>query len=173
MPKDPYLCPGLGRKVSRPPEELYHTHKVNIKHEQGANFQSPFFKTRISSESPSWMHLRELEPDSYLRHLKNEKAEAARKRNYKLKKANAAEGRDVVSSYESPAWFRTNKNGKSPLKNPRSMPYRNRTLPVYDAAPGTKAGLSMQENRTARHKKMIRGPHNRIRTEMVEFVRGR
>ena len=117
------------------------------------------------------MHIRELEPDMYLKYKEKEKSEHERKNRYKIAKANAAEGRDAVSSYESPAWFRTNKNGKAPLKHPRSMPYGNRTLPVYDAPPGTKAGLSMQENRTARHKAMIRGPHNRIRTEMVEFVR--
>eukprot|EP00946_MAST-07B_sp_MAST-7B-sp1_P001811 g1811.t1 len=171
VPKDPYLCPGLGRKVSKPPEAVYHAHKDNIKREQGANFKSPFFKTHISAENPSWMHIRELEPDMYLKYKEREKNELARKNRYKIAKQNAAEGRDAVSSYESPAWFRTNKNGKAPLKHLRSMPYGNRTLPVYDSLPGAKAGLSMQENRTARHEAMIRGPHNRIRTEMVEFVR--
>ena len=37
------MCPGLGRKVSKPPEALYHTHKHSIKKQQGADFQSPFF----------------------------------------------------------------------------------------------------------------------------------
>ena len=169
VPKDPYLC-GLGRKVNRPPEELYHTHKDNIKRERGQTSSHPSSKP-IFPQRTHRMHIRELEPDMYLKYKEKEKSEHERKNRYKIAKANAAEGRDAVSSYESPAWFRTNKNGKAPLKHPRSMPYGNRTLPVYDAPPGTKAGLSMQENRTARHKAMIRGPHNRIRTEMVEFVR--
>jgi hypothetical protein len=167
--KDPYMCPGLGRKVSKASESLYHTHKHSIKKQQGANFQSPFFKTHISAETPKWMQLRELEPDKYVQYQIRQNAERKRQQEYKIAKARAAEGRDAVSSYESPAWFRTSKNGKKPITNPRSMPFGTRTLPIYDAPPGTKAGLSLQENRTARHRSRLQGPHNRCMTEMVEF----
>ena len=162
--KDPYMCPGLSHKVSKPTEVVYRTHKRFIKMQQGANFQSPFFKTHISVENPDWMHIRELEPEQYVKYQTRQDAKRSRKQ-----QSTKASGRDAACSFEAPSWFATEKNGKEPIKNPRSMSYGNRTLPIYDAPPGTKAGLSMQENRTARSKLRVQGPHNRCLTEMVKY----
>lgn len=169
--KDPELCCQLGMSVSKPDELTYHSHKRRIKKQQGANFGSPFFKTRISSENPEWMHLRDLEPDKYLSYKTKVEQERRQKTVYEISKKNASEGRDAVSSYEAPLWFRTSKNGKKPLKHVRSLPYGNRTLPIYEAPPGTKTGMKFPENRTARRNARANKSHNRTRTQMVEFVR--
>ena len=144
---------------------MYHTHKDNIKREQGQ--PSPFFKTHISAENPSWMHIRELELDMYQVQGKEKPNTSVRtgtrlQRQMQLKAAMLLAAMNRQLGFAKQEW-------KVPLKHPRSMPHGNRTPPVR-CATWYKAGLSMQENRTARHKAMIRGPHNRIRTN-AEFVR--
>ena len=80
---------------------------------------------------------------------------------------------DTTASYEAPEWFHTHAAGKkiAPAKF-RTIAHGNRTL-LVDKTPrnAPPAGLSLQEDRTARAQAAKRGPHNRIRTQNVEFVR--
>jgi hypothetical protein len=89
--------------------------------------------------------------------------------------------RTTAGSYETPNWFKTNRNGVKPIKNSKTYCHGNRTLlksHVDRGSTGRGTGvmflapnLSLLENRTARAEERKSKKHNRTRTAMVEYCR--
>ena len=89
--------------------------------------------------------------------------------------------RTTAGSYETPNWFKTNRNGVKPIKNSKTYCHGNQTLlksHVDRGSTGRGTGvmflapnLSLLENRTARAEERRNKRHNRTRTAMVEYCR--
>lgn len=169
-------------KISTPDEREYGEWKGRVNKNTGA-YNHPesigFFKGKVNEAAPKWMQLKTLQTPAFFSYKKSCDDEKRYERQYKLdRKKN--EDRTTAGSYETPNWFKTNRNGVQPIKNSRTVCHGNQTLLVSHHDKGISTGrgvgvmgnrpdLSLLENRTARHNHSLSGPHNRTKTDMVAF----
>lgn len=154
------------QKVSVPEEHIYADWKNKLQKKRGMDTRHPFYKTKTSVEGPQFMQIPDLvNVDKFLGRKKADLDAAKRRAGY-------AKG-DTVASFEAPEWFHTHTAGKQlePARF-RTIAHKKHTL-LVDKTPrnAPPAGLSLQENRTARAAAARAGPHNRKRTDNVQFVR--
>jgi hypothetical protein len=174
--------PTYTNKISTPNEKEYGIWKKQINHSTGAYNHSEsvgFFKNRVTDSAPKWMQLKKLQTPAFFTHKKKRDNEKRKEMEYRRKTAEN-EDRTTAGSFETPAWFKTDRNGVKPIKNSKTVCHGFRTLLVSHHDRGStgrgtgvmtiRPDLSLLENRTARDKALIQGPHNRMKTEMVVFV---
>ena len=126
------------------------------------------------------MQLKSIQTPAYFVHRQTIQDEKTKEENYRNDRSKN-EDRTTAGSFETPDWFKTSRNGKKPVKNSKTVCHGNQTLLIshYDKGntgrgTGTmflRPDLSLLEHRTARANERVKGPHNRIRTEMVEYCR--
>ena len=176
------VYPKYTNKISTPNEHEYGTWKKQVNHNTGAyNHRESvgFFKNRVNEAAPKWMQLKKLQTPAFFEHKRKKDAEWKSQEQYKSDRAKN-EDRTTAGSWETPSWFKTDRNGIGPIKNSKTVCHGLQTLLVSHHDRGNtgrgscvmtlRPDLSLLENRTARGNKHLLGPHNRMKTEMVVFV---
>jgi hypothetical protein len=170
-------------KISNSDEHEYGIWKRKKNVSSGA-YEHPssigFFKNRVNESAPKWMQLKSIQPSAFFKHKNRLDNEKIKEKQFKLDRLKN-EDRTTAGSFDTPDWFKTDRNGIKPIKNSKTFCHGNQTLLKSHESRGftgrgtgvmqLRPDLSLLENRTARSKLRLKGPHNRIRTEMVEFCR--